>query len=76
MRNETPRTFVGTTTFTVSGLTEGGEVAIVAEIGAIEGVASVGVDPVSGAVAVTASRPVDRADIARAVEAAGYILTG
>ena len=45
---------------------------LTAAIAALDGVASITVDPVSGTVTVTASRPVDRADIAAAVEKVGY----
>lgn len=75
MRNETPRTFVGTTTFAVTGMTCGHcERAIVSEISAVDGVQTVTVDVATGAVTVTATKPVDRADIARAVDEAGYTL--
>lgn len=77
MRNETPRTFIGTTTFTVAGLTcDRCERAVIAEITEITGVGTVTVDHTSGAVTVTATEPVDRADIARAIEQAGFTLTG
>ena len=75
MRNETPRTFVGTTTFTVTGMTcSHCERAVTEEITAIDGVDAVTVDLATGAVTVTASSPVDRADIALAVDEAGYTL--
>ena len=75
MRNDTPRTFVGTTTFAVTGMTCGHcERAVTSEISAIDGVDTVTVDLATGAVTVTATSPVDRADIARAVDEAGYTL--
>jgi len=75
MRNDTPRTFVGTTTFAVTGMTCGHcERAVTTEISAIDGVDTVTVDLASGAVTVTATSPVDRADIAHAVDEAGYTL--
>ena len=71
----TPRTFIGSTTFTVNGMTCAHcERAITQEISAVEGVASVTVDVASGTVTVTATQPVDRADIASAVDEAGYVL--
>ena len=75
MRNDTPRTFVGTTTFAVTGMTcSHCEHAVTSEISAIDGVDTVTVDLATGAVSVTATKPVDRADIAQAVDEAGYTL--
>jgi len=77
MRNDTPRTFVGTTTFTVSGISgDRGERDVITEIDSVEGVETVTIDRASGVVTVTASGPVDRADITSAVAKAGYTLTG
>lgn len=71
----TPRTFVGSTTFTVRGLTDNdSRDALVDGITAVGGVDSVTVDVGSGAVTVRASQVVDRADIATAVEDVGFIL--
>jgi copper chaperone len=75
MLASTPRTFFGTTTFTVTGLTcEHCRRAVTAGIAAVDGVETVTVDLASGivTVTVTADRPVDRADIAAAVDEAGY----
>ena len=75
MLSSTPRTFVGSTTFTVTGMTCGHcQRAVTEEIAAVAGVESVTVDLTSGTVIVTAERPVDRADIAAAVDEAGYAL--
>ena len=75
MRNETPHVFVGTTTFTVTGMTcEHCRHAITEAIQRIPGVDSVTVDLESGAATVTATAPVDRADIAAAVAIAGHAL--
>jgi copper ion binding protein len=75
MLNSTPRAFVGSTTFEVRGMTCAHcERAVTAEIGALEGVQSVAVDLTAGTVTVTVDRPVDRADIAAAVDEAGYTL--
>jgi copper chaperone CopZ len=76
MLSSTPRTFVGSTTFTVNGMTcSHCERAVTQEISAVAGVSSVTVDLASGTVTVTASQPVDRADIATAVDEAGYVLS-
>ena len=75
MLSSTPRTFIGSTTFTVTGMTcPHFQRAVTEEISAVDGVGSVSVDPLTGAVTVTAARPVDRADIAVAVDEAGYAL--
>jgi copper chaperone CopZ len=71
----TPRTFTGSTTFSVAGMTCAHcERAVTKEISAVAGVDCVSIDLPSGTVTVTASEPVDRADIAAAVEEAGYAL--
>jgi copper ion binding protein len=73
--SSTPRTFVGTTTFQIDGMTCGHCVhAIRTEIGALPGVSDVTVDLASGMATVTAVAPVDRADVAAAVDEAGYRL--
>jgi len=75
MLSDTPRTFIGATTFTVTGMTCGHcQRAVTEEISAVDGVESVTVDLATGSVTVTADRPVDRADIAAAVDEAGYVL--
>ncbi len=75
MLSGTPHTFIGSTTFTVPGMTCGHcRRAVTEEISAVDGVESVTVDLASGTVTVTADRPVDRADIAAAVDEAGYAL--
>ena len=75
MLTDTPRTFIGSTTFTVTGMTcDHCRRAVTAEIAAVDGVETVAVDLASGIVTVTADRPVDRADIAAAVDEAGYAL--
>ena len=48
--------------------------AVTEEISAVDGVESVSVNLATGSVTVTAARPVDRADIAAAVDEAGYVL--
>ncbi|MGY1833118.1 heavy-metal-associated domain-containing protein [Geodermatophilus sp. SYSU D01180] len=75
MLSNTPRTFVGSTTFTVTGMTCAHcQRAVTEEISAVAGVESVTVDLATGTVTVTASGPLDRADIAAAVDEAGYSL--
>lgn len=75
MLSDTPRTFVGSTTFAVRGMTCAHcQHRVTERIGAVDGVASVDVDLRSGTVTVTAAQPVDRADIAAAVDEAGYTL--
>ncbi len=75
MLNATPRTFIGTTTFTVAGMTCGHcERAVVGAIASIDGVDAVVVDPASGSVTVTAATPIDRSDIAAAIDRAGHTL--
>jgi copper chaperone CopZ len=75
MLSDTPRTFIGSTTFTVTGMTcDHCRRAVTQEISAVDGVDSVAVDLASGTVTVTTTGPVDRADIAAAVDEAGYAL--
>jgi copper chaperone CopZ len=75
MLSTTALTFVGPTTFEVSGMTCAHCARAVAEeISAVEGVESVAVDLAGGTVTVTAAAPVDRGDIAAAVDEAGYVL--
>lgn len=75
MLSGTPRTFVGSTTFTVAGMTcELCQRAVTDEIAGVRGVSAVAVDLPSRTVTVTATELVDRADIAAAIEAAGYAL--
>ena len=75
MMNNIPRTFVGTTTFTVKGMTCGHcQQAVTAEIQNVPGVDRVDVDLSSGCVTVSVSQPVDRSDIAAAIDEAGYTL--
>jgi copper chaperone CopZ len=75
MMSSTPRTFVGSSTFEVTGMTCGHcERAVSREIGLVPGVQRVDVDLASGRVTVFAEQPVDRADVAAAVDEAGYAL--
>ena len=75
MLSSAPRTFIGSTTFTVTGMTCAHcQRAVTEEIAALDGVESVTVDLAAGMVTVNACRPVDRADIAAAVDEAGYAI--
>jgi copper chaperone CopZ len=73
MLSGTPRTFVGSTTFSISGMTrEHCRRAVIGRIAAVDGVETVTVDPASGTVTVTVGRPVDRAASGGGVDEAGY----
>ena len=75
MFNNTPRMFLGTTTFHVDGVTcPRCKRAVTDEISLLDGVAMVTVDVATGTVTVLANQPVDRVDVAAAVERAGNIL--
>lgn len=66
-----------TTTYTVTGMTCGHcAAAVTQEITALEGVEDVAVDVASGAVTVTSQGPLDEAQVASAVDEAGYALAG
>lgn len=75
MLSRTPRTFIGASTFQVTGMTgERCRRVVTARITAVDGVVAVAVDLASGTVTATADRPVDRADISAAIDEAGYTL--
>ena len=75
MLEDTPHTFVGATTFRVTGMTCGHcQRAVTEEISRIPGIQGLVVDLATGSVTVTATQPVDRVDVARAVDEAGYTL--
>lgn len=75
MLSGTPRTFIGSTTFLVRGLAgTASQQSLVQQITGVDGVESVTVDLAGGAVTVRVARPVDRADIAAAIEQAGFAL--
>ncbi|BCK53238.1 heavy-metal-associated domain-containing protein [Nocardia wallacei] len=64
---------MATSTYTVTGMTCGHCVASVRqEIGKIDGVTSVDVDLASGRVQVESAAPLAAADVAAAVDEAGY----
>lgn len=65
------------TTYTVSGMTCGHCVSSVTEeVAQIAGVSSVDVDLATGQVTVTSANELDRVQVQRAVEEAGYKLAG
>jgi copper chaperone CopZ len=75
MINDLSPTFVGTTTFRVEGMTcEHCLHAVTAEICDVPGVEGVSVDLPTGTVTISAAQPIDRTDIAAAVDEAGYTL--
>ena len=75
MLNETPRTFLGATTFHVDGMTcRRCHEAVASQIGRLPGVVAVRIDAATGTVTVTAETPVDRVDVAAMVTTAGYEL--
>jgi copper chaperone len=75
MLDDTPRTFIGATTFQVTGMScDHCQRAVTEEITRIPGVQGIAVDLPTGSVTVTATQPVDRAEVARAVSEAGYTL--
>jgi copper chaperone CopZ len=75
MLDSARRSFIGASTFPVTGMTcDHCQRAVTEEISRIPGVHGVTVDLATGAVTVTAGQPVDRADVASAVDEAGYTL--
>ena len=66
---------IHTSTWSVTGMTCGHCVASVTEeLGELDGVRDVSVVLDTGAVTVTSTQPLDRADVQAAVEEAGYAL--
>jgi len=73
---EQDTTALSTAIYSVTGMTCGHCVSAVStEIGTLAGVQGVAVDLPSGAVTVTSTAPLGEADVAAAVEEAGYTLT-
>jgi copper chaperone CopZ len=73
MMSNTPRVFVGTTTFLIAGMTSGTDLqAVTAAINGFPGVHVVIADQLAGLVTVTAERPIDRTDLTAAIIEAGY----
>jgi copper ion binding protein len=75
MATDTTPTFIGTTTFQVEGMTcDHCRDAVTTEVSAVPGVQAVAVDVEAGTVTVSADQPVEKSDIAAAVDEAGYTL--
>ena len=73
MMSNTPRVFVGTTTFLIAGMTSRTDLQTVREaINRFPEVRVVVADQVTGLITVTAERPVNRTDLAAAIIRAGY----
>ena len=73
MMSNTPRVFVGTTTFLIVGMTSGTDLQTVTEaINRFPEVRVVVADQVTGLITVTAERPVNRTDLTAAITQAGY----
>ena len=73
--NTTTPSVSGTTIFRVEGMTcDHCRRAVATEVSAVPGVQAVTVDIEAGTVTVSADQPVDRSDIAAAVDEAGYTL--
>jgi copper chaperone CopZ len=73
MMSDTPRVFVGTTTFQIAGMTSRSDLqAVTAVINGFPGVRVVVADRLAGLVTVTAERPANRTDVTAAIAQAGY----
>jgi len=73
MMSNTPRVFVGTTTFLIAGMTSRIDLqTVTAAIGCFPGVTVVTAQQSAGLVTVAADRPVNRTDLAAAIIRAGY----
>jgi hypothetical protein len=72
MMSNTPRVFVGTTTFLIAGLTTSGDLqTVTAAISDVPGIRVLAADE-HGLVTVTADRPVNRPELTAAIIRAGY----
>ena len=75
MMSNTPRVFVGTTTFLIAGMSSRTDLrTVTAAINGFAGVRVVVADRVAGMVTVAAERPVNRTDLTAAIIQAGYIV--
>jgi copper chaperone CopZ len=73
MMSNTPRVFVGTTTFLVTGMTSSDcLLKVTAAMNGFAGVRVLSADLLTGLVMVTAERPVNRVDLAAKIVLAGY----
>jgi hypothetical protein len=72
MMSNTPRMFVGSTTFAVTGPASGAfPVAVRSALHGFPGVRVIDVDRAGGLLTVTTDHPVDRAELAAAISRAG-----
>jgi copper chaperone CopZ len=73
MMSDTPRVFVGATTFLIAGMTSRTDLrAVTAVINGFPGVRVVVADQLAGMVTVTTERPVNRTEVTAAIAQAGY----
>lgn len=73
MMSNTPRVFVGTTTFLIAGMTSHADLqTVTTAINGFPGVRVVAADQLAGLLTVTADRPVNRADLTAAIIQVGY----
>ena len=73
MMSNTPRVFVGTTTFLIAGMTSRIDVqAVTAAINGFPGVRVVIADQFAGLVTVTVEPPVNRTDVTAVIVPAGF----
>lgn len=73
MMRDTPRTFVGTTSFQVVGMTDQDCAdAVTAAVASLPGITGVSADPGARCVVVTTDRPLDRGDVVAVIERAGF----
>jgi copper chaperone CopZ len=73
MMSNTPRVFVGTTTFLIAGMSSHTDLrTVTAAINGFPGVRVVVADQLPGLVTVAAERPVNRTDLTAAIIEAGY----
>jgi len=71
--SNTPRVFVGTTTFLIAGMTSHADLqTVTAAINGFPGVRVIVAHQLAGLVTVTADRPVNRTDLTAAIIQAGY----
>ena len=77
MMSNTPRVFVGTTTFLIAGMSSCTDLqTVTAAINGFPGVRVVVADQLPGLVTVAAERPVNRTDLTAAIIQAGYAVLG
>ena len=73
MMSNTPRVFVGATTFLIAGLTSDPALhTVTATMNDFPGVRVIAADRITGLVTLSADRPVDRSDLTAALTRAGF----